>query len=85
MGSKQFLEESQVILCQAVKGAAAARLRPHSSHVVEPKLTADSILSRATGAMIATTEKIVAIGASTGGTEALKVRWRRYPPTLLAS
>ncbi|MGB2602268.1 MAG: chemotaxis-specific protein-glutamate methyltransferase CheB, partial [Candidatus Sulfotelmatobacter sp.] len=80
LGSKQFLEESQVMLCQAVKAAAEARIRPHSSHNVEPKLTADSVLSRATGAMIATTEKIVAIGASTGGTEALRVLLEALPP-----
>jgi len=80
LGSKQFLEESQVMLCQAVKAAAAARIRPHSSHNVEPKLTADSVLSRATGAMIATTEKIVAIGASTGGTEALRILLAALPP-----
>ncbi|MFZ0804952.1 MAG: chemotaxis response regulator protein-glutamate methylesterase [Candidatus Sulfotelmatobacter sp.] len=79
LGSKQFLEESQVMLCQAVKAAAQARIRAHSSHTVEPKLTADSVLSRATGAMIATTEKIVAIGASTGGTEALRVLLEALP------
>jgi two-component system, chemotaxis family, protein-glutamate methylesterase/glutaminase len=80
LGSKQFLEESRVMLCEAVKAAAAARIRPRSSHVVEPKLTADSVLSRATSAMIETTEKIVAIGASTGGTEALKVLLEALPP-----
>ena len=73
LGSKQFLEESRVMLCQAVRAAAGARLRaPTPSHVVEPKLTADAILSRATGAMLQTTEKVVVIGASTGGTEALR-------------
>jgi two-component system chemotaxis response regulator CheB len=80
MGSKQFLEESQLTICQAVKAAAAARMRPRSTHVVEPKLTADSVLSRATGAMIETTEKIVAVGASTGGTEALTVLLAGLPP-----
>src|SRR5579872_5770055 len=68
IGSKQFLEESRITLCQAVKAAAAARVRARSSHVVQPKLTADSVLARPTGAMIETTEKIVAVGASTGGT-----------------
>jgi two-component system chemotaxis response regulator CheB len=73
MGSKQFLEDSHVSLCQAVKAAAAARIRPITSRpAVEPKLTADAILSPATHAMAETTEKVVAIGASTGGTEALK-------------
>jgi len=72
LGSKQFLEESQIVLCQTVKAAASARLRPiQPRHAVEPKLTADAILAPATGAMVETTEKVVAIGASTGGTEAL--------------
>jgi two-component system chemotaxis response regulator CheB len=72
-GTKRFLEESRVILCQAVKAAAAVRLRVVTpGHTVEPKLTADAILSRATGAMLQTTEKVVVIGASTGGTEALR-------------
>ena len=80
MGSKQFLEESRITLCQAVKGAASARLgtrRP--SRAVQPKLTADAILSPATHAMAETTEKVVAIGASTGGTEALTVVLEALP------
>ncbi|SPE36985.1 fused chemotaxis regulator; protein-glutamate methylesterase in two-component regulatory system with CheA [Candidatus Sulfopaludibacter sp. SbA6] len=79
LGSKQFLEESRVILCQAVKAAAAARLRT-PSRTVEPKLTADAILSRATGAMLETTEKVVVVGASTGGTEALRSLLEVLPP-----
>lgn len=72
LGSKKFLRDSQEMLCQAVKGAAIARVhRGPRKHVVEPKLNADSVLAPPTGAMIETTEKIVAIGASTGGTEAL--------------
>jgi two-component system chemotaxis response regulator CheB len=71
-GTKQFLEESRIALCEAIKAAASARVRPISNRPVEPKLTADAVLSSATGAMLETTEKVVAIGASTGGTEALK-------------
>jgi two-component system chemotaxis response regulator CheB len=71
-GTKQFLEESRIALCEAIKAAAAARVRPISGRLVEPKLTADAVLSAATGAMLETTEKVVAIGASTGGTEALR-------------
>lgn len=80
IGSKKFLEESSAMLCEVVKGAAAARMRPRRpGHTVEPKLTADSVISRPTGAMIETTEKIVAIGASTGGTEALKTLLEAMP------
>jgi two-component system chemotaxis response regulator CheB len=80
LGAKQFLEDARVTLCNAVKGAAGAKLsilRP--SHTVEPKLTADAILSPATHAMAETTEKVVVIGASTGGTEALKTLLETLP------
>ena len=81
IGSKQFLEDSRVMLCQAVKAAAGARVRPRSGQtIVEPKLNADAVISTPTGAMVETTEKVVAIGASTGGTEALKVLLEAMPP-----
>jgi two-component system chemotaxis response regulator CheB len=68
------------MLCQAVKAAAGARLHLlQPNHTVEPKLTADAILSRATSAMLETTEKVVDIGASTGGTEALKTLLEALP------
>jgi two-component system chemotaxis response regulator CheB len=81
LGCKQFLEESRVQLCQAVRAAAEARLRaPGPKHAVEPKLTADAILSRRTSAMLETTEKVVVVGASTGGTEALRSLLEVLPP-----
>lgn len=81
LGTKQFLEDARITLCQAVKAAAASKLRAlRPSHTVEPKLTADAILSPATHAMAETTEKVVVIGASTGGTEALKTLLETLPP-----
>ena len=81
LGTKQFLEESRITLCQTVKAAASARLRVvRPSQTVQPKLTADAILSPATHAMEETTEKVIVIGASTGGTEALKTLLEALPP-----
>ena len=75
LGVKQFLEESKIIICDAVKAAAGAKMRKKTAppfHVA-PKLTADAILPKQVSrAMVQTTEKIVVIGASTGGTEALR-------------
>jgi two-component system chemotaxis response regulator CheB len=80
LGTKQFLEDSRIELCQAVKAAAQARVRTLGpSHIVEPKLTADAVLAPAAHAMVETTEKIVIIGASTGGTEALKTLLEALP------
>jgi two-component system, chemotaxis family, protein-glutamate methylesterase/glutaminase len=77
VGTRQFLEESRIRICDAVKSAATARVKglrpPPAPLPVAPKLTADAMLEAPTSqAMIQTTEKIVAVGASTGGTEALR-------------
>jgi len=80
LGTKQFIEDAHVTICNAVKAAAQARLSVlRASQTVEPKLTADAILSPATHAMAETTEKVVVIGASTGGTEALKTVLEALP------
>jgi two-component system, chemotaxis family, protein-glutamate methylesterase/glutaminase len=80
LSTKAFYEESKIRICDVVKAAAKARIRPldknryMSSLNVEPKYTADAVLAKAplNQAMIKTTEIVVVIGASTGGTEALK-------------
>lgn len=84
MGTKQFIEESRTRICDAVKGAAAARLGPlramRTMKEVSPKYTADVIMEKPnTKAMILTTEKVVVVGASTGGTEALRVFLEALP------
>lgn len=82
LGTKQFLEESRVRICDAIKAASQARLRkiPARSHAVAPKLSADVILEKpASRAMIQTTERVVVVGASTGGTEALRVFLESFP------
>lgn len=84
LGTKQFLEESAIRICDAVKSAARVgprglRIRPLATKVA-PKLTADAVLPPPNSrAMIETTERIVAIGASTGGTEALRVFLEAMP------
>jgi two-component system chemotaxis response regulator CheB len=75
IGTKHFLEESRVRICDAVKAAAMARITriPASTQRVVAKLTADVILAKPTSqAMVKTSEKVVVVGASTGGTEALR-------------
>jgi two-component system, chemotaxis family, protein-glutamate methylesterase/glutaminase len=81
IGTKKFLEESRVQICDTVKAAALARprrIRPLKK--VEPKLTADAVIAKSTSkAMVQTTEKVVSVGASTGGTEALRVFLESLP------
>ncbi|MBI2418861.1 MAG: chemotaxis response regulator protein-glutamate methylesterase [Ignavibacteriales bacterium] len=81
LGAKVFFEESRIHLIDVVKAAASAniRKRTHVHMDVQPKLSADAILAKATGAMAETTEKVVVVGASTGGTEALRVFLEAMP------
>ncbi|WP_426192677.1 protein-glutamate methylesterase/protein-glutamine glutaminase [Massilia sp. DWR3-1-1] len=78
LGLKQFLHDSSNALLSAVKAAARARV---SQLVATEKYTADVILAPASaaGAMIRTTERVVAIGTSTGGTQALEVVLKALP------
>jgi two-component system, chemotaxis family, protein-glutamate methylesterase/glutaminase len=81
MGTKQFLEESRIRICDAVKAASMARPRRIvPAPKVEPKLTADAVIAKPVShAMIETTEKVVVVGASTGGTEAIRVFLEKLP------
>ncbi len=75
LGTKQFLDESRIRICDAVKAAALARPKSIARiQHISPKLSADAVLGKSVpNAMMQTTEKVVAVGASTGGTEALRV------------
>jgi len=75
-GVADFLAEQHQRICDVVKGAARARVSPRTERkmiVPQQKLTADAVLPPpGSRAMSRTTEQIVCIGASTGGTEALR-------------
>jgi len=76
LGTREFLQESCIRICDTVKSAARAGTRRRLAAVerrIAPKLTADAVLAKPSSqAMIRTTEKVVVVGASTGGTEALR-------------
>jgi two-component system chemotaxis response regulator CheB len=80
LGLKDFLSESADELVAAVRAASHANVRRLAPRVapapapVAAKLTADAVLPAApdTRALPRTTERVVAIGTSTGGTLALE-------------
>lgn len=76
IGLKNFLQASAHELIHAVKAAGSANVRkirqPAPADAPAPKLSADAVLAPAAHAMVKTTERIVAIGTSTGGTQALE-------------
>ncbi len=79
MGVKQFLTDASNDLVRAVKAAAQANLRRVAMPLVAAKLSADVMLPGGISAMAQTTERIVAIGTSTGGTQALEAILTRLP------
>ncbi|MBF0546275.1 MAG: chemotaxis response regulator protein-glutamate methylesterase [Candidatus Riflebacteria bacterium] len=79
LGVRQFLEESAIRLCDSVKAAAQVKVKKISLKKVQPKLTADCVLEKPTRAMMRTTEKVIVVGASTGGTEALRTFLEAFP------
>ena len=74
MNLSKFLVNASDDLLGAVKAAARANMRQlKSKPVPPPKLGADAVLPPATQtAMARTTERIIALGTSTGGTQALE-------------
>lgn len=88
--TKQSLMEASVRICDIVKGAARANLKrlPGAANAASPrsapakKLTADAVLPPPVvrqSAMARTTETVICIGASTGGTESLRVVLEALP------
>lgn len=88
LSTKEFIEDSKIRICDAVKAAASAKLKRKKNIKrtvqpleVKPKLSADAVIPKVSSSksMIKTTEKVVVVGASTGGTEALRVFLEALP------
>jgi two-component system chemotaxis response regulator CheB len=87
LGLKQFLHDAADDLVATVRAAARANLRRISQRPATPlaptiKHNADVILAPGgPAAMTQTTERVVAIGTSTGGTQALEEVLTALPPS----
>ncbi len=88
IGAADHLAEQATRICEAVKSAAEARLRQRPAAAArsaslsgtQKKLTADVMLPPPSGRPMArTTEMVVCVGASTGGTEALREMLEMLP------
>ena len=92
VGLKSFLEDSSNDIVQAVRSAARANMRAMRSTTSatsaallnRPKLNADAMLSAGSHrALERTTDQLIAIGTSTGGTQALEAVLTKLPATSL--
>ncbi len=86
---RSFLEDSKILLAEAIKGAAHAKMQRYASTIashampVQSKLNADVVISPVNlAALTETTDRVVVIGTSTGGTQALEYVLTRLPKTV---
>jgi two-component system chemotaxis response regulator CheB len=81
LGVKGFLEESARRIVQVVRAAAEARLRRRAARIAPARgLAGGTTLPRPRPILRDTTHKVVVVGASTGGTEALRELLEAMPP-----
>jgi len=75
-----FLFESAVLLIDTVRGAAEARVRARAAaSAPPPRLSADAVLPQFRPRVGYATDTVVAVGASTGGPEALRALLAALP------
>ena len=80
LGVKGFLEDSARRIVHVVRAAGEARVRPRTRLPTVPKLGADVVVPKRERVIRETTHKVVVVGASTGGTEALRELLEAMPP-----
>lgn len=80
LGVREFLHESAVLLLDAVWSAAEARIVPRQTFAVSKRLTADAVLPLPRKSTESPCPGLIALGASTGGTEALRIFLSAMPP-----
>ena len=81
LGTAQFLIEARTRICDAIRAAASAKVKPYRARLApSAKLTADAILPPAGRRVVEhTTDRLIVVGASTGGTEALRILLEALP------
>ena len=79
LGVKGFLYDSALMIQDTVRAAAQARVRARKPAAPTAETTA-ALRLHPRKALALTTDKVVALGASTGGTEALRTILEAMPP-----
>lgn len=80
IGLRDFVEDSAVMLADAVRAASRTRPLARASGRARPEAGIESPRGRPRAPISGTTDKVVALGASTGGTEALRTILSAMPP-----
>lgn len=80
--TKEHLQDSRIRITDAIKAARMVTVKRHSLNKPLQPYTpvAKPVLPQASAAIYKTTDKVIAIGASTGGTEALRFFLKNTSP-----
>jgi len=81
---KNFLQDSKVLMANAIKGAARAKMQSLKLATTHRPVVKAAIVNQGSGgakSMYDSTDKVIAIGTSTGGTVALESVLTRLPKT----
>ncbi|OUR81771.1 chemotaxis response regulator protein-glutamate methylesterase [Cycloclasticus sp. 46_120_T64] len=78
---KGFLKESKTLMANAIKGAAQAKMQKVKSLAADSAQRAAIAPAKPLIAMAETTDRVIAIGTSTGGTQALEAVLTQLPKT----
>lgn len=80
MAAREFFDAQRTAICNALRSAAQAKVKGASFTKSEPKLTADVMVRPPKpGAAPKSSVTVIAVGASTGGTDALRVFLQAMP------
>ncbi len=83
--TQEFLQESSILLCDAIKAAYHSKSKRkmggdnEDERRVSKKLSADAIIAKTKTRIKETADKIIAIGSSTGGIDALQNVLKEMP------
>jgi two-component system chemotaxis response regulator CheB len=79
IGVRDFIAESAVLLTDTIEAAAQARVGKKTAMPVTERFSADVVLAATNRPAIGEGPRVVAVGASTGGTEALRAMIESLP------
>ncbi|MBO9703137.1 MAG: chemotaxis response regulator protein-glutamate methylesterase [Sporocytophaga sp.] len=79
LNSRRFIEEYKTRICEVIKAAAKSKVSRKKIYPTEIPITNNIEKIKSSNSLLKTTEKVIAVGASTGGTEAIRSFLEYFP------
>jgi len=79
LNSRRFIDEYKTRICEVIKAAAKSKISRKKIYPTEVVITNNIEKIKSSNSLLKTTEKVIAVGASTGGTEAIRSFLECFP------